>query len=45
MQRQYKTELGKRQKPASVNAALAALRRFFSWAAGTERVLCNPART
>jgi site-specific recombinase XerD len=27
--RQYKTELGKRQKPASVNAALAALRRFF----------------
>ena len=27
--RQYKTELGKRQKPASVNAALAALRRFY----------------
>jgi len=26
--RQYKTELGKRQKPASVNATLAALRRF-----------------
>src|SRR5438874_3480026 len=34
--RQYKTELGKHQKPASVNAALAALRRFFYWAADTE---------
>ena len=31
--RQYKTELSAQQKPASVNAALAALRRFFSWAA------------
>jgi len=28
--RQYKTELDKRQKPASVNAALAALRRFYA---------------
>ena len=40
--RQYKTELGKRQKPASINTALAALRRFFSWAE-TERVVRNPA--
>jgi len=41
--RQYKTELGERQKPASVNAALAALRRFFRWAAETERIVRNPA--
>jgi len=41
--RQYKTELGKRQKPASVNAALAALRRFYSWATETERIARNPA--
>jgi hypothetical protein len=39
--RQYKTELGKRQKPASVNAAL---RRLFNWAAGTERIVRNPAQ-
>jgi site-specific recombinase XerD len=42
--RQYKTELGTRQKPASVNAALAALRRFFSWATETERIVRNPAQ-
>jgi site-specific recombinase XerD len=42
--RQYKTELGKRQKPASVNAALAALRRFYAWATETERVAGNPAQ-
>jgi integrase/recombinase XerD len=42
--RQYKTELGNRQKPASVNAALAGLRRFFSWAAETERIVRNPAQ-
>jgi len=42
--RQYKTELCTRQKPASVNAALAALRRFFSWAAETERIVRNPAQ-
>jgi site-specific recombinase XerD len=41
--RQDKTELGNRQKPASVNAALAALRRFFSWAAETDRIVRNPA--
>ena len=42
--RQYKTELARRQKPASVNAALAALRRFFSWAAETDRIVKNPAQ-
>jgi integrase/recombinase XerC len=42
--RQYKTELGKRQKPASVNAALAALRRFYVWAADTQRIDRNPAQ-
>src|ERR671938_1393419 len=41
--RQYKAELARRQKPASVNAALAALRRFFSWAAETHRMARNPA--
>jgi len=41
--RQYKTELGNRQKPASVNAALAALRRFYAWATETERIVRNPA--
>src|SRR6266567_2759788 len=42
--RQHKTELGKRQKPASVNAAMAALRRFYGWAADTERIDRNPAQ-
>ncbi len=41
--RQYKAELAKRQKPASVNAALAALRRFFSWATATDQIIKNPA--
>ncbi|MCA1648574.1 MAG: site-specific integrase [Chloroflexi bacterium] len=41
--RQYKAELASRQKPASVNAALAALRRFFGWATETERIIRNPA--
>jgi len=41
--RQYKTKLNERQKPASVNAALAAVRRFYTWAAETERIIRNPA--
>jgi len=41
--RQYKAELGKHQKPASVNAALAALRRFYAWATESERMVRNPA--
>jgi integrase/recombinase XerD len=40
--RQYKADLCERHKPASVNAALAALRRFFGWAARTDRVAKNP---
>jgi site-specific recombinase XerC len=42
--RQFKTELGTRQKPASVNAALAALRRFYGWAIDGDRVARNPAQ-
>src|SRR5437660_360653 len=42
--RQYKTDLATRQKPASVNAAVAALRRFYGWAAETERIARNAAQ-
>ena len=42
--RQYKTDLGTRQKPTSVNAALAALRRLYAWASNTERIVRNPAQ-
>jgi integrase/recombinase XerC len=41
--RQYKAERAERQKPASLNAALAALRRFFGWAAATDRMARSPA--
>jgi len=41
--RQYKAQLASRQKPASVNAALAAQRRFYAWATETERIIKNPA--
>jgi len=41
--RQYKAELGKRQKPSSVNAVLAAVRRFYAWASESERIIKNPA--
>jgi site-specific recombinase XerD len=40
--RAYRTRLAERQKPASVNAALAALHRFYSWARDTGRVTANP---
>jgi len=30
--REYRGRLAARQKPASVNAALAALQRFYAWA-------------
>jgi site-specific recombinase XerD len=40
--RQYKTELAERQKPSSVNAALAGLRRFYAWASDAERITRNP---
>jgi integrase/recombinase XerC len=40
--REYRAHLAKHQKPASVNAALAALRRFYTWAAATRRVKSDP---
>jgi len=40
--RDYRSRLAERQKPASVNAALAALRRFYGWARETGRVKGNP---
>jgi site-specific recombinase XerD len=42
--RQYRAQIAERQKPASVNAALAALRRFYGWAADTDRLAKNPAQ-
>jgi site-specific recombinase XerD len=33
--REYRTRLAERQKPASVNAALAALHRLYAWARDT----------
>jgi site-specific recombinase XerD len=41
--REYRAELAKWQKPASVNAAVAALQRFYSWARDSGRVEANPA--
>lgn len=41
---EYRAQLAERQKPASVNAALAALRRFYSWAADTDLLAKNPAQ-
>jgi site-specific recombinase XerD len=40
--REYRARLAERQKPASVNAALAALQRFYEWARDTGRVKANP---
>jgi site-specific recombinase XerD len=40
--REYRARLAERQKPASVNAALAALQRFYAWAYETGRVNANP---
>jgi site-specific recombinase XerD len=42
--REYKDELAQRQKPGSVNAALAAVRRFYAWATEMEHLLRNPAQ-
>lgn len=41
--REYRSRLADRQKPASVNAALAALQRFYGWARDAGRVRMNPA--
>src|SRR5216684_1093233 len=40
--RQYRARLAERQKPASVNAALAALQRFYGWARDAGLVKTNP---
>jgi integrase/recombinase XerD len=40
--REYRALLAERQKPASVNAALAALQRFYGWARDTGLVKTNP---
>jgi site-specific recombinase XerD len=40
--REYRALLADRQKPASVNAALAALQRFYGWAQETGRINANP---
>jgi integrase/recombinase XerC len=40
--REYRAQLAARQKPASVNGALAALRRFYRWAAAAGRVRADP---
>jgi len=40
--REYRARLASRQKPASVNAALAALQRFYGWAHQTGRAKANP---
>jgi site-specific recombinase XerD len=40
--REYREQLVTRQRPASVNGALAALRRFYRWAAAAGRVRTDP---
>ena len=40
--RAYRAQLAEDHKPASVNAALAALRRFYAWAAETGRLSPSP---
>jgi site-specific recombinase XerD len=40
--RAYRAQLAARQAPASVNAALAALRRFYRWAVATGWVPADP---
>ena len=40
--RAYRAQLAGRQAPASVNAALAALRRFYRWAAADGRAPADP---
>jgi site-specific recombinase XerD len=42
--REYKTQLAARQKPASVNTTLAALRRFYAWASSSGMLERNPAQ-
>jgi len=42
--RAYRAQLAEDHQPASVNTALAALRRFYAWAADTERLARNPSQ-
>jgi site-specific recombinase XerD len=42
--REYRAQLVTRQRSASVNGALAALRRFYRWAAAAGRVRADPTR-
>lgn len=43
--REYRAQLSARQQPASVNAALAALRRFYRWTAESGRTRTDPTTT
>lgn len=40
--REYRAQLAARQRPASVNAALAALHRFYGWAVSSRRMPADP---
>jgi site-specific recombinase XerD len=40
--REYRARLAERQKPTSVNAALATLQRFYVWARDSNRIKTNP---
>jgi integrase/recombinase XerC len=40
--REYRAHLAARQKPASVNTALAVLRRFYTWAVSSRRMQADP---
>lgn len=40
--REYRARLAERQKPASVNATLAALQRFYGWARDTDQIKADP---
>ena len=40
--REYRSHLSARQQPASVNAALVALHRFYAWAVSSRRMAADP---
>ena len=40
--REYRSHLAERQEPASVNAALAALHRFYGWIVSSRRMPADP---
>jgi site-specific recombinase XerD len=43
--REYRMHLAEQQQPASVNAALAALHRFYGWATATQWIQADPTAT